>query len=44
MSPSDRNLRAVTLPPNWAPESWRSRPAVQMPTYPDAAALESALG
>ena len=44
MNPSDRNLRAVTLPPNWAPESWRSRPAVQMPTYPDAAALESALG
>ena len=44
MNPSDRNLRAVTLPPNWAPESWRSRQAVQMPTYPDAEALESALG
>ncbi|MBD9469721.1 3-deoxy-7-phosphoheptulonate synthase class II [Pseudoxanthomonas sp. PXM01] len=44
MNPSDRNLRAVSLPPNWAPDSWRARPAMQMPTYPDAAALESVLG
>ncbi|MCH6484626.1 3-deoxy-7-phosphoheptulonate synthase class II [Pseudoxanthomonas sp. LH2527] len=43
MNPSDRNLRAVTLPPNWAPDSWRQRQAMQMPTYPDAAALASAL-
>lgn len=43
MNPSDRNLRAVTLPPNWAPDSWRQRPAMQMPTYPDAGALEAAL-
>ncbi|KRA52849.1 phospho-2-dehydro-3-deoxyheptonate aldolase [Pseudoxanthomonas sp. Root65] len=44
MNPSDRNLRAVTLPPNWAPDSWRQRQAMQMPTYPDAEALEAALG
>ena len=25
----------------WAPESWRGKPALQMPTYPDAAALAS---
>ncbi|MBB3275261.1 MULTISPECIES: 3-deoxy-7-phosphoheptulonate synthase class II [unclassified Pseudoxanthomonas] len=43
MSSPDRNLRAVSLPANWAPDSWRERPAVQMPTYPDAAALASAL-
>lgn len=24
---------------NWTPESWRARPVVQMPTYPDADAL-----
>ena len=44
MNPSDRNLRAVTLPPHWAPDSWRARTAMQMPTYPDADALEAALG
>jgi 3-deoxy-7-phosphoheptulonate synthase len=27
---------------NWTPESWRSHKAVQMPEYPDAAALDSA--
>jgi 3-deoxy-7-phosphoheptulonate synthase len=43
MSSTDRNLRAVSLPANWAPDSWRERPAVQMPTYPDAAELASAL-
>ena len=44
MSNTDRNLRAVSIPAEWTPASWRSRTAVQMPTYPDAAALESALG
>ncbi|WP_460760311.1 class II 3-deoxy-7-phosphoheptulonate synthase [Lysobacter fragariae] len=43
MSASDRNLRAVNLPNDWSPVSWRSRPALQMPTYPDAAALEGVL-
>ncbi|HZP10964.1 MAG TPA: 3-deoxy-7-phosphoheptulonate synthase class II [Nevskiaceae bacterium] len=27
----------------WRPDSWQSRPAVQQPTYPDAAALKDAL-
>ena len=44
MSNIDRNLRAVSMPAEWTPASWRSRTAVQMPTYPDAGALESALG
>lgn len=43
MNPSDRPLRAVPVIADWAPASWRPRPAVQMPTYPDAQALESAL-
>jgi len=29
----------VNLPVDWAPGSWRGRPAVQQPTYPDAEAL-----
>ena len=44
MSNTDRTLRAVNLPADWAPATWRARTAVQMPTYPDAEALESALG
>ena len=32
-----------TSPPNWRPDSWQSRPAVQQPAYPDRAALEIAL-
>lgn len=28
---------------SWTPDSWKSRPAVQQPTYPDDAALEAAL-
>lgn len=28
----------------WTPESWQAKPAVQQPNYPDAAALELALG
>ncbi|GAB3382704.1 3-deoxy-7-phosphoheptulonate synthase class II [Lysobacter fragariae] len=31
------------MPNDWSPVSWRSRPALQMPTYPDAAALEGVL-
>src|SRR5262245_1025457 len=27
----------------WSPDSWRSRPALQQPEYPDPAALESVL-
>src|SRR5690554_7566965 len=32
---TDRPLQAVNLPDNWHPGSWRERPALQMPTYPD---------
>ena len=28
---------------SWTPDSWKSRPAVQQPTYPDQAALDAAL-
>jgi 3-deoxy-7-phosphoheptulonate synthase len=31
-------------PNDWHPASWRSKPAAQQPTYPDAAALEATLG
>jgi 3-deoxy-7-phosphoheptulonate synthase len=43
MPTPDRNLRAVNLPTDWNPQSWRNRTAMQLPQYPDAAALESAL-
>ncbi len=36
-------LQAVTLPAAWKPDSWRARTALQMPTYPDAEALERTL-
>ena len=39
MNRPDRTLQAVNLPSEWHPGSWRSRPALQMPTYPDADAL-----
>ena len=29
--------------PDWSPASWRSRPALQQPVYPDSAALDRAL-
>ncbi|MCA1714898.1 MAG: 3-deoxy-7-phosphoheptulonate synthase class II [Gammaproteobacteria bacterium] len=35
MNTSDRNLRAVNLPADWSPASWRARPATQLPVYPD---------
>jgi len=39
MNRPDRTLQAVNLPSDWHPGNWRSRPALQMPTYPDAQAL-----
>jgi 3-deoxy-7-phosphoheptulonate synthase len=38
------NPAAVNLPVDWTPSSWRQRPALQMPTYPDQAALDATLG
>ncbi|MFT3755774.1 MAG: 3-deoxy-7-phosphoheptulonate synthase class II [Pseudoxanthomonas sp.] len=43
MNNAGLNPQAVELPVNWKPDSWRSRIALQMPTYPDADALEAAL-
>ena len=43
MSTPERTLHAVDLAQSWSPSSWRGRPALQMPQYPDAAALEAAL-
>src|SRR5512138_1452462 len=39
MNRTDRPLQAVNLPDHWHPGSWRERPALQMPTYPDQEAL-----
>jgi 3-deoxy-7-phosphoheptulonate synthase len=36
-------LRPVREPRPWQAGSWRARPAVQMPTYDDASALQAAL-
>ena len=38
-SSNERSLHPVNLPEDWQPESWRTRPAKQLPTYPDQAAL-----
>ena len=43
MSTPDRSIRAVHLPSDWTAASWRSRPALQLPHYPDAAELEGVL-
>ena len=43
MKADKRNLAPVREAANWAPDSWRNKPAVQQPTYPDAAALGRAL-
>jgi 3-deoxy-7-phosphoheptulonate synthase len=41
MPNTDRNLHPVNLPAGWSPSSWRGRPAMQLPTYPDADELAS---
>jgi 3-deoxy-7-phosphoheptulonate synthase len=43
MSTPERNLQPVKLAEGWSPGSWRGRTALQMPTYPDATALEASL-
>ncbi|GHA90592.1 class II 3-deoxy-7-phosphoheptulonate synthase [Cognatilysobacter bugurensis] len=43
MNSSDRSVHAVRLPQAWSPTSWRERVALQLPQYPDAGELESAL-
>ena len=39
MPETNRNARATTGASDWQRGTWRSRPRVQMPEYPDAAAL-----
>ncbi|HOX72620.1 MAG: 3-deoxy-7-phosphoheptulonate synthase class II [Dokdonella sp.] len=39
----DRNIAPVRNPEDWSPVSWRSRPAVQQPTYADPVELDLAL-
>lgn len=39
MAANERNLHPVNLPRDWTPGSWRARPALQMPTWPDAGKL-----
>jgi 3-deoxy-7-phosphoheptulonate synthase len=39
MTANDRPMQPVSVPENWAPDSWRARKATQQPHYPDAEAL-----
>jgi 3-deoxy-7-phosphoheptulonate synthase len=39
----DTRPQPVRLPPDWAPDSWQRRVALQQPTYPDQGALQCAL-
>ncbi len=43
MPNSEASLHAVRLPHAWSAQSWRARPATQMPQYADPAELEAAL-
>ena len=43
MKADPRNLIPVRETPNWAPDSWQRKPAVQQPSYPNAQALDEAL-
>ncbi|KAA2286317.1 class II 3-deoxy-7-phosphoheptulonate synthase [Arenimonas fontis] len=39
MTVPDRSLQPVSVAADWAPDSWRGRPAAQQPVYPDPEAL-----
>lgn len=43
MNPQDRPVAPVNAPAGWTRSSWRAKPALQQPAYPDPAALEQAL-
>jgi 3-deoxy-7-phosphoheptulonate synthase len=43
MASHDPRPQPVNLPVGWRPDSWRERPATQLPSYPDDAALEQAI-
>jgi 3-deoxy-7-phosphoheptulonate synthase len=44
MTANDRPVQPVSVPENWAPDSWRARKATQQPLYPDAEALAQVQG
>src|SRR3989339_1777034 len=35
-------MKELHMSAEWTPKSWRTKPVVQMPVYPDAAKLEAA--
>jgi 3-deoxy-7-phosphoheptulonate synthase len=39
----ESQIAPVRTTSDWSPDSWRERPAVQQPTYPDSGALDDAL-
>lgn len=43
MNAQDRPVTPVNAPEGWTRSSWRGKPALQQPSYPDAAALEGVL-
>ncbi len=43
MNLSESSVVSVPSPAQWTPASWRDKPGLQMPTYPDPAALSTAL-
>jgi len=43
MNSHERSLHPVALAKDWSPASWRARPALQLPVYPDPVALEDTL-
>ncbi|MDW8479929.1 MAG: 3-deoxy-7-phosphoheptulonate synthase class II [Xanthomonadales bacterium] len=43
MSPHERHFATIAEARDWRPDSWRGRPALQQPAYPDPEALEAAL-
>jgi 3-deoxy-7-phosphoheptulonate synthase len=44
MNSPETRPQPVRLPQDWTPASWQRRIALQQPTYPDVAALQTALG
>ncbi|MFN9966202.1 MAG: 3-deoxy-7-phosphoheptulonate synthase, partial [Lysobacteraceae bacterium] len=43
MNAQDRPVTPVNSPAGWTRASWRTKPALQQPTYPDVDTLERAL-
>ncbi|WP_161793287.1 3-deoxy-7-phosphoheptulonate synthase, partial [Xanthomonas vesicatoria] len=43
MNPSPPSPVSDSAAPAWAPGSWRDKPALQLPVYPDQSALQAAM-